>query len=126
MSGATEVLLLDDEPIVGRRLQPSLVKDGYQVEIFTDPRKALARLREKEFDIVVTDIRMKEVDGLEILEQVKARSPRTQVILITGYATMELAREALAKGAFDFLAKPFKPSELKEVLLRAREALSEG
>jgi DNA-binding NtrC family response regulator len=110
MTEAIEVLLLDDEPIVGRRLQPSLVKDGYRVEIFTDSQEALNRLREKEFDIVVTDIRMNEVDGLEILEQVKARSPRTQVILITGYATIELAREALAKGAFDFLAKPSNPA----------------
>jgi len=63
-----EILILDDEPIVGKRLLPALQKDGHQVEIFIEPKKAIRRLEEKGFDIVVTDIRMDDLDGIEVLE----------------------------------------------------------
>ena len=118
-----QILLLDDEPIVGKRLKTALEKNGYEVEVFEDPREALRRSDEKEFDIIVTDLRMEEVDGLQVLERVLARSARSKVIVITGYATVEVAREALAKGAFDFIAKPFKPDDLREVIARAAAAL---
>ncbi len=118
------VLILDDEPIVGKRLGPPLTKHGFLVETFEDPVKALARLDEVEFDIVVTDVRMEQVDGIEVLEHIMARCKNTRVILITGYATVEVAREALVKGAFDFIAKPFKPKELRAVINKA--ALSLG
>jgi len=118
-----QILILDDEPIVGKRLGPALTKMGSEVEVFEDPHQALQRIHEKTFDIVVTDIRMEDIDGIEILEQVKSRSNHTKVIMITGYATVEVAREALGKGAFDFIAKPFKPNDLREVIIRAAEAL---
>jgi CheY-like chemotaxis protein len=118
------VMILDDEPIVGKRLKPTLTKSGFEVEFFEDPAEALARLTEKEFDIVVTDLRMEGVDGIQVLEQVMATCERTRVILITGYATVEVAREALVKGAFDFIAKPFKPRDLTAVVNKA--ALSLG
>jgi DNA-binding NtrC family response regulator len=123
MQSKLDVLLIDDEPIVGKRLKPALERVGCSVEIFTDPRVALARLEEKDFDIVVADIRMQEIDGIEILERVTAKNSRTKVIMITGYATLEVAREAQAKGAFDFIAKPFKPADLREVIARAADAL---
>lgn len=123
MEKKLQILILDDEPIVGKRLGPALRKIGGEVEVFEDPHQALKRIEEKAFDIVVTDIRMEDVDGIEILERVKAKSPPTKVIMITGYATVEVAREALAKGAFDFIAKPFKPNDLREVVFRAAEAL---
>jgi CheY-like chemotaxis protein len=118
------VMILDDEPIVGKRLEPALAKHGFEVEVFTDPTRALARFDEQEFDIVVTDLRMENVDGIEILEHVMSKSKNTRVILITGYATVEVAREALVKGAFDFIAKPFKPKDLRAVINKA--ALSLG
>lgn len=114
-----KILILDDEPIVGKRLGPALDDMGCQTETFTDPKSALERLRDQVFDIVVTDIRMDDIDGIAVLEEVMQRSPKTRVIMITGYATMEVAREALAKGAFDFLAKPFKPDQLREMIGRA-------
>jgi DNA-binding NtrC family response regulator len=117
------ILVLDDEPIVGKRLQPALEKQGYAVEVFEDGLSALARLAERRFDIVVTDVRMDDVDGIQVLEAVQALSRRTKVILITGYATVELAREALAKGAYDFIAKPFKPNDLRAVIEKAAKAL---
>jgi DNA-binding NtrC family response regulator len=123
MENKVQVLILDDEPIVGKRLVPALAKIGCEVESFEDPKMALQRIEEKTFDIVVTDIRMDDIDGIEILEKVKERSDHTKVIMITGYATVEVAREALGKGAFDFIAKPFKPNDLREVIVRAAEAL---
>jgi DNA-binding NtrC family response regulator len=82
------------------------------------------RLKDKNFDIVVTDIRMDKVDGIQILERVLERSDHSRVIIITGYATIEVAQEALAKGAFDFIAKPFKPNDLRAAINKA--ALSLG
>lgn len=123
MSQKLDVLVLDDEPIVGKRLKPALAKVGCEVEVFDNPHHAVTRLEEKDFDIVVTDIRMDDIDGIEILERIVSKSPRTKVIMITGYATMEVAREALAKGAFDFIAKPFRPSELREIIAKAADSL---
>ncbi|PKN26806.1 MAG: response regulator [Deltaproteobacteria bacterium HGW-Deltaproteobacteria-21] len=123
MGKSMDILILDDEPIVGKRLLPALKKDGHQVEIFVDPKKAVSRLEEKNFDIVVTDIRMDELDGIQVLETVTSRSPRTKVIMITGYATLELARESLTKGAFEFIAKPFRLGEIRGTILKAAQAL---
>jgi DNA-binding NtrC family response regulator len=123
MSQPLKVLLLDDEPIVGKRLKPALTKIGCEVEVFEDSRKAVERIDQMDFDIVITDIRMDEVDGIEILEHVHQKSPRTRVIMITGYAMMSLAKKAMEKGAFDFIAKPFKPDDLRKVVARAAEAL---
>jgi DNA-binding NtrC family response regulator len=116
-------MVVDDEPIVGKRLKPALEKSGYDVEVYENGTDALKRIGEKDFDIIVTDVRMDEIDGLDILEGVKAKASHTKVIIITGYATIELAREALAKGAFDFIAKPFKPNDLREIIQKAALAL---
>ena len=123
MSEPLQVLLLDDEPIVGKRLGPALIKIGCEVEVFQEPVAALSRLKQKDFDIVVTDIRMDEMDGMQVLEYVNETSPRTKVIMITGYAMIALAREAMEKGAFDFIAKPFKPDDLRRVIARAAKEL---
>jgi len=117
------VLLVDDEEIVLKRLKPSLEKSGYCVETFGDGASAMQRLEEKDFDIIVTDLRMPGLDGMQLLEYVVAGMKKTKVILITGYATIEIAREALVKGAFDFIAKPFKPNDLREVITRAAKEL---
>jgi DNA-binding NtrC family response regulator len=123
MAERLQVLVLDDEPIVGKRLQPALTKVGCDVEVYDAPAPALRRLEEKEFQVVVTDIRMEDIDGIEVLERVLERYPKTKVIMITGYATVEMAREAITKGAFDFIAKPFKPQELRAVIAKAADAL---
>ena len=117
------LMVIDDEAIVGKRIKPALEKTGGVVETFEDGRTALDRFKEEPFDIVVTDIRMDDVDGIEVLEQVRSMSERTKVIIITGYATVEMAREALSKGAYDFIAKPFKPKELLAIVERAAKDL---
>jgi CheY-like chemotaxis protein len=118
------VMVLDDEPIVGKRLNQALAKYGIEVEVFEEPTKAIPRLGEARFDVIVTDLRMEEVNGIQILEYVTSHCQNTRVILISGYATVEVAREALVKGAFDFIAKPFTPRDLRAVINKA--ALSLG
>ena len=125
MTQPMEVLVLDDEPIVGSRIKPSLEKAGYRVEIMTDSQKAMERIKQKQFDIVVTDFKMSRVSGLDLLRAQKQLWPDTEVIIITGYATMETAREAMKSGVFDFMAKPFRLQELKEVIGRAAELIGE-
>ena len=115
----TTILILDDEPIVSKRLQPSLEKKGYEVEAFTRSEDALRRVAERRFDIVVTDLKMEGVDGMQFLTEVKEKYPETEVIVITGFATMATAKESFSKGVFDFLAKPFKLGEIAEVIARA-------
>jgi DNA-binding NtrC family response regulator len=117
------IMVIDDESIVGKRLKPALEKNGAVVETFEDPEAALSSFEENPADIVVTDIRMDKIDGIEVLDRVLARSKRAKVIIITGYATAEIAREALSKGAFDFIAKPFKPSDLRIIIERAAQEL---
>jgi len=126
MKDGLDVMVLDDEPVVGDRLKPVIEEDGHRVETFVDPREALKRVQVKKFDIVVTDIRMDNVNGIQVLEQVIAKYPEAKVIIITGYATMELAREAMGKMAFDFIAKPFKLKEIREIVNNAAKALQSG
>ena len=123
MGERLEILVLDDEPIVGERLKPFLEGEGHRVEVFVDPKEALARLKAKTFDIVLTDVRMENIDGIQVLERVRAKSDRTKVLMITGYATVELARQALSKGVFDFIAKPFKLEDIRAMVNKASEAL---
>lgn len=118
-----QVLLLDDEPIVGQRLKGGLEKLGCEVETFENPLQAMARIAEKRFEIVITDIMMAEASGLQVLEAARKANPETKVIVITGYATTALAREAMEKGAFDMIAKPFKPSDLRALVIRAMQDL---
>ncbi|MEW6747112.1 MAG: response regulator [Planctomycetota bacterium] len=118
-----DICIIDDEIVVCKRLQQALQNDGHKVETFVDSRSALQRIAAKRFDVVVTDIRMDDIDGLEVLDAVVKKKENTKVVMITGYATIELAREASLKGAFDFLSKPFRPADLREVLAKAAEAL---
>jgi DNA-binding NtrC family response regulator len=117
----TQILILDDEPIVCKRLHPALEKAGYDVETFISSSEAMERVKVKEFDIVITDLKMEGVDGMTFLTTVKERSPTTEVIVITGFATMETAKESYQKGVFDFVAKPFKLGEIQDVVKRAEE-----
>ncbi len=119
----TSILILDDEPIVTKRLKPSLEKKGYEVETFTESLNALKRVRERGFDIVITDLKMEGVSGMEFLTEVKKLHPKTEVIVITGFATMETAKESFKKGVLDFLSKPFKLGEIMEVIQKAEEKL---
>jgi DNA-binding NtrC family response regulator len=123
----TKVLVLDDEVIVLKRLGPALEKAGFAVEIFSRSSDAFNRVQETAFDIVITDLKMEGLDGMQFLSIVKERSPKTEVIVITGFATMDTAKESFQKGVFDFLAKPFKLGEILETVKKAEKKIrSEG
>ena len=113
------IMVLDDEPIVCKRLKPALEKQGYEVDTFTESSEAMEQIQDVVYDIIITDLKMKGVDGMQLLTEAKRRSPKTEVIVITGFATMETAKESFHKGVFDFIAKPFKLSEIQEVVSRA-------
>ncbi|MBW1732083.1 MAG: response regulator [Deltaproteobacteria bacterium] len=122
----TSILVLDDEPIVCKRLRSALEKRGYEVETFFRSADAFKRITERDFDIVITDLKMEGLDGMAFLTEVKKRSPGTEVIVITGFATMETAKESFQKGVFDFLAKPFKLGEIQDAVERAERKIRES
>jgi DNA-binding NtrC family response regulator len=117
----TTVCILDDEPIVGDRLKPELEDDGYRVEVFTDGAEVLDRLNQTCFDIFITDLKMEGMDGMESLERFKDKCPGSEVIVVTGYGTLESAEEALIKGACDFITKPFRIAEIRAAVKKARK-----
>jgi DNA-binding NtrC family response regulator len=119
MSSPTEVLVLDDEPLVCERLKTHLERKGYQVEVFTESQKAVDRLARKRFDVVVTDLKMEGPTGLEVLRFVRDRGFGTQVIVITGFGSMDAAREAEYSGAFQFITKPFRSGDLEAAVRKA-------
>ena len=112
-------MVLDDEPLVCERLQSYLTKRGYQVETFTKSREALDRLNEKQFDVVLTDMKMEGPTGLDVLRIVREKNFGTEVIIITGFASIETAREAEIVGAFEFIAKPFLMSDIAKLIDKA-------
>lgn len=120
-----KLLVIDDEPIVGKRLKQAFMKMGIEVETFTDPIEAMNAIKQKSFDIVVTDLKMEGMDGMTILERVQRLNPKAKVIIITGYAQVDTASEAFRKGVFDFIPKPFRLEELKNVIARALAAISQ-
>jgi DNA-binding NtrC family response regulator len=119
LSKSASVMILDDEPIVCQRLRSTLEKADLDIETFTDPNAALQRITEKQFHVLITDLKMRELDGIEILKWVQKVSPDTKVIIITGFATVEKAKEALKMGAYDFIAKPFRLSVIRDLVTKA-------
>ncbi len=107
-----KILLIEDDKLTRITLRDALAKVGHQVATAADGGQGLEAFARGGFEVVVTDLRLPGVDGLEILAGVKAAEPEVAVILITGYATVETAVEALKQGAFDYLTKPFNPDEL--------------
>ncbi len=113
------IMVIDDEKIVGDMAKLSFEQDGYEVETFLNGESALARLVEKPFDVVITDLKMKGVDGLEVLRTVKKLYPGIKVIMITAFANLDVAIEALRDDVHDFFPKPVKIKELKASVKRA-------
>ncbi len=119
MAEARSVLVLDDERIVGDRLKPALEREGFAVEVFTDSTAAIARLKEKRFSVLVTDLRMRGPSGIDVLRYARDACPGTKVIVITAYASPDVSREVQALGAYHFIAKPFKTKEFLRLVAEA-------
>ncbi len=112
------IMVIDDENIVGKMLKAVLEQDGYVVETFLSADPALARLKEQNFDVVITDLKMKGIDGMEVLHTVKKECPATKVIMITAFASLDAAVEALRGKVDDFFPKPVKIKDLKACIER--------
>ncbi len=120
------VLVVDDDPLVLRVLKEVLQAQGCLTSTAGSAPRALALLEAHSYDLILSDIRMPGPSGLDLLREVQIRQPGTPVVLITGYASVETAVEALRNGAADYLSKPFRLSEIEKVLARVREVHSQA
>jgi DNA-binding NtrC family response regulator len=118
------LLVVDDEPIALRNLERALEKDGYEIATAASGQIALRLLREQPFDVVLTDLRMEKVDGMQVLRRAKELAPDAEVILITGYAAVDTAIEAMKHGAYHYVPKPFKLEEVRRIVREAAEKVA--
>jgi DNA-binding NtrC family response regulator len=119
------VLIVDDEVQVCRSCEKILAREGYAVASVADGHEALRRLQGEPFDLVVTDLKMAEMGGQELLEALRHRFPDIVPIVMTGYPSVSSAVETMKVGAFDYLAKPFTPAEMAAVVRKAWERRQE-
>lgn len=124
MAQVGDILIVDDERSMREFLGIYLRRAGHRVEAAANGEQALATLKTREFDVVITDLRMPDISGLEVLEKTKQQHPDTQVIVVTAFATTETAIAAMKAGAYDYLTKPFKVDEVGLVVERALERRS--
>ena len=117
------ILIVDDEPEVRNVLFEGLSKNGHSIFFAGNAGEALCLFEQKQCDLVITDVKLPDRDGLQLLDQIKKRSPHTPVILMTGFGTVQNAVEAMRKGAFDYVLKPFSLNLMEE---RIRMALHEN
>jgi two-component system response regulator HydG len=115
------ILIVDDEQVVRDSLVHWFTEEGYDVDAADSATDALSKLAGREFDLVIADIRMPGMDGIELLEKIRTEQLDTSVILMTGYASVETAVRALKHGAFDYITKPFDPDDLSVVVRNALE-----
>jgi DNA-binding NtrC family response regulator len=113
-------MVIDNEEGLCRMMEAVLADNGYKVSAYTRSFEAVEKFAAGQWDLVVTDIKMPGMDGLEVLQRVKQKDPSIPVIMVTAYATVEMSIQALRKGAYDMLTKPFEPEEL---LYRVKNAL---
>lgn len=121
MTAAANLLIVDDEDIALRNLQHVMAREGYNVTATRSGAKALTLLEQQRFDVVLTDLRMEKVDGMNILRRCRELDPLAEVILITGHASAESAVSAMKQGAFYYLVKPFRLDEVRKVVAEAAE-----
>ncbi|MCK5196107.1 MAG: endopeptidase La [Desulfobulbaceae bacterium] len=114
-----KILVVDDEKMTRRNLDHVFKKDGYSVKTAASGVEALDLLELGAFDVIVTDLKMEKVDGIDVLVHAKAKDPSTEVIIITGYATVPKAIEAIQKGSYHFLTKPLKLNEIRATIQKA-------
>ncbi|UCC21948.1 MAG: sigma-54-dependent Fis family transcriptional regulator [Planctomycetota bacterium] len=119
MNGAANILVIDDEESMRDSCRQALSKGGNKVEVAEDGSKGLSIFEKESFDLVILDLKMPGLSGMEVLQKMKERDPEIVVIVITGYATVESAVEAMKLGAYDFIPKPFTPESLRLIVNRA-------
>ena len=121
MNANATVLVVDDEEVVRRSYLRVLASERCQVQAVGDGDEALKAMEARPYDIVLLDLRMPGMDGMTVLETIKRRWPEGEVIVITGYPSVDTAKEAIRLGAFDYLAKPLAPGEMIEAANNAMQ-----
>jgi DNA-binding NtrC family response regulator len=124
MAKKKSILIVDDEESVRDSLYNWFIEDGYQVECAENAKKALTILEADSYDIILADIKMPGMDGLELLKRIKSLRPESIVIIITAFATVDTAVQALKDGAFDYVTKPFDPDDLSHLIRNASKQIS--
>lgn len=115
------ILIVDDEELVCKSCERILAPEGHEVDSVLSGQEALVQIEKKRYDVVITDLKMPGIDGMKLLDTVKERYEEVDVIMITGYASIDTAVESMKLGAFDYIPKPFTPDELRSVTARALE-----
>src|ERR1700756_2316115 len=113
------ILIIEDEPDIREMLQWGLGNQGHQVMVAADGKEALEKIRQEDFEVVVSDIRIPGIDGLEVLRATKDIAPATEVVMMTAYAELQYAIECIRGGAFDFIQKPLTIAALNSTIDRA-------
>src|SRR5262245_39636473 len=121
MGERSKVLVVEDDERIRSLFEDTLATLGYQVTTASTGGQAIALIQGQLFDTVLCDIRMPEMDGLEILREIKRHDPSVEVVMVTGYPAVNTAVEALKLGAYDYLAKPVRLDELQHVMARLTE-----
>jgi len=116
-----QILVADDEPLMRDFLCETLRRRNYEVVTASDGQQAMNLINEKNFDLILTDLKMPKASGLDIIRHVKSRSPQSMVIVMTAYGTVESAVQAMREGAYDYLTKPFSPDQIEVVINKAAE-----
>lgn len=119
MKNEWNILIVEDEDLARKNLERILIKEGYVLSSTKSGEHALQLLQEQEFDLVLTDLKMKPIDGMDILKKSKSLYPQTEVIMITAYATVDSAVVAMKEGAYHYLAKPYKLEEVRKIVHEA-------
>jgi two-component system sensor histidine kinase/response regulator len=121
MNGKEKILIIDDDESIQKSCRMVFSRDGYEVESALDGESGLKRYRQDRPDVVLVDLKMPGIDGMEVLRQLRSFEPDCVAIVITGYGTIQSAVEAMKRGAYDFLPKPFTPDELRIIVRRGLE-----
>ena len=121
MNKTSKVLVIDDEAVIREGLRQTLELEGYQVELAANGQLGLDKLQKDTFDIVISDLKMPAMPGIEVLKTIRILQPEVPVIIITGYATVDSAVDTMKSGAFDYLTKPFLPEQIVEKVQAAEK-----
>ncbi|KKM73276.1 hypothetical protein LCGC14_1412090 [marine sediment metagenome] len=112
------ILLVDDEETLRFVLRETLISEGYSVDVANDGFQALERVKDKSYDLLITDIKMHGMDGLQLIREIKRNGSHLKIIIITAYGSLEMVKEAARLGVIEFVSKPFKIQEIKDVITR--------
>lgn len=121
-TGKKAILVVDDEITVCKSIRSALVQENYDIDLALSGEEALQKEQVKRYDVMIVDLMMPGISGLDLLRSLKTTNPSVQVIMVTGYPTMKNTLQAMQIGAFDFLPKPFLPADLRNLVAKALAA----